>query len=139
MPSASDRQIARLRARYTEHATQLGGIGLMLKGSVTQRFLPCGSAGCRCHSDPTKRHGPYWQWSSKVKGKTVTRMLTEEQVGRYEEWIGNWKRFQETVEAMHDIASQAEAVLAAQERTGRGGPDRPPPSRRPPGKSRATR
>lgn len=135
MPSAAPRQLARLRARYEKHAAQLAKIGFMLRGSVTQRFLPCGTPSCRCHSDPSRRHGPYWQWTSKVKGKTVSRMLTEEQARRYRQWIANWKRFEEIADALHDISAQADALVHAQERASRGSADTRPRPPRPPAKS----
>lgn len=31
-----------------------------------------GTPGCRCKADPPQLHGPYWQWTRKVAGKTVT-------------------------------------------------------------------
>jgi hypothetical protein len=120
-----------LRARFEKHAATLADIGFMLKGSVNQRFLPCGTPNCRCHSDPSQRHGPYWQWTSKVKGKTVSRMLTEEQARRYQEWITNWKRFEETVNAMHDISAQADAIVRTQENAARTSAKTTPRSRRP--------
>jgi hypothetical protein len=100
-----------LRARYAKHAAALAQVGFMLKGSVVQRFLPCGNPGCRCHGDPPQLHGPYWQWTSKVRGKTVTRMLSGEHARRYHEWIANWKRFEQIAETMHDLSAQADALL----------------------------
>ena len=116
MPSAPERQLARLRDRYQQHAVRLAKVGFLLKGSVGQRFLPCGSPGCRCHADPPQLHGPYWQWTSKVSGKTVSRMLSEEQARRYLEWIENAKQFEQIVNELHDISSRADALLRARER-----------------------
>ena len=119
MPPAPERQLARLRARYEKHVAELQKLGFMLKGSVTQRFLPCGSQGCRCHSDPPQLHGPYWQWTSKVKGKTVSRMLSEEQARRYKEWIAEWQRFEKIARAMHELSDEADAFLRAEEQAAR--------------------
>ncbi len=116
MPPARERQLTRLRERYRKHAAELAQVGFVLKGSLVQRFLPCGTPSCRCHADPPRLHGPYWQWSSKVGGKTVSRMLTEHQARRYQEWMANGKRFAEIVNNLHDLASQADAILLAQER-----------------------
>ena len=33
-------------------------------------------AQCACRHDPTKRHGPYFEWTRKAKGKTVNVKLT---------------------------------------------------------------
>ena len=116
MPPARERQLTRLRERYRKHAAELAQVGFILKGSLVQRFLPCGTPSCRCHADPPRLHGPYWQWSSKVGGKTVSRMLTEHQARRYREWMANGKRFAEIVNNLHELSSQADAILLAQER-----------------------
>jgi hypothetical protein len=116
MPPPPDRQLARLQARYQKQAAELAHLGFMLKGSVLQRFLPCGNPGCRCHADPPRLHGPYWQWTSKVAGKTVTRMLNPQQARRYRTWIANGKRFKTIVQKLHHIADQADAILRVQER-----------------------
>jgi len=38
---------------------------------------------------PTRAARPYWQWTAKVDGKTVTRRLTAREAALYQEWIGN--------------------------------------------------
>lgn len=116
MPLGPQHQLARLRARYQQHAAALAQVGFILKGSLVQRFLPCGTPGCRCHTDPPQLHGPYWQWSRRVQGKTVSRILPEDQVPRYQEWIENGKRFEAIVTQMHDLSARAAALLVEQER-----------------------
>jgi len=66
-------------------------IGFVLPGTLAQRQTRCGRAGCHCHADPPQLHGPYWLWTRKVASKTVTRMLTDEQVLDYQEWFDNAK------------------------------------------------
>ena len=39
----------------------------------------CGKSICRCREDPDARHGPYYQWSGKRKGKTVSAYLSDAQ------------------------------------------------------------
>ena len=119
MPRPPERRLARLRARYEKHAAQLARVGFLLKGSLVQRFLTCGTPSCRCHTDRSRLHGPYWQWSRAVGGKTVSRMLHQDQVRRYQEWIENWKRFDKIVAKLHDVSSQADAILRTQERESR--------------------
>jgi hypothetical protein len=89
----------------------LAQVDFIAKGSVTQRHLPCGKPTCHCHADPPQLHGPYWQWSSAVEGKTVTRSLTEDQARLYREWIANRKHLEAILEEMHAIASQATELL----------------------------
>src|SRR3989304_1371233 len=47
--------------------------------------------GCRCHPAPAARHGPYYIWTRKVAGKTVTRMLSEEQGKLLRPWTENMR------------------------------------------------
>jgi len=77
MAITTERQLARLRARFEHQALELARIGFLLKGSVVQTRRRCGSAGCGCQNDPEKWHGPYWQWSTAVDGKTVSRRLSD--------------------------------------------------------------
>lgn len=116
MPSPRTR-LARLRKRYEQQAGELAQVGFILKGTVSRRFLTCGSPGCRCHAEPPRWHGPYWQWTSKVRGKTVSRMLSEEEARRYQEWISNGRRFEKIVKQIYDIASQADELLRTHERS----------------------
>ena len=51
--------------------------GLIAAGSLTRRYTHCTSPSCRCNAEPPRPHGPYWQWTAKVNGKTVTRRLTD--------------------------------------------------------------
>ncbi len=41
-------------------------------------MMKCGKAQCACRQDPAKRHGPYFEWTYKAKGKTVNVKLTRE-------------------------------------------------------------
>ena len=48
------------------------------KGTLLKRMMKCGKAQCACRHDPAKRHGPYFEWTYKAKGKTVNVKLTPE-------------------------------------------------------------
>ena len=48
------------------------------KGTILKRMMKCGKAGCACQHDPAKRHGPYFEWTYKAKGKTVNVKLTRD-------------------------------------------------------------
>lgn len=116
MAAQHERQLARLKVRFHERASQLARLGFLLKGSVLCRYKECSSVGCACHTDPDRRHGPYWQWTSKVKGKTVSRTLQEDQVSRYQQWMDNSKRFEEIVAELYDLSTEADAILRELER-----------------------
>jgi hypothetical protein len=127
--SHPERELARLRARYEERAREVAELGFLMRGSILQRFSRCGSPGCACHDEPPRLHGPYWQWTRKVKGKTVTRNLSEDQVARYREWMENAKRLDEILQELQELSAQADQLLRAQENP------RPPPKSRAPSRT----
>jgi hypothetical protein len=90
----------------TSELTQLLRTGKILPGSIQQRHTFCGRSGCACQADPPRPHGPYWQWTRKVKGKTVTRRLSAEQIERYRPWIENDHRLRELITALEAISIQ---------------------------------
>lgn len=80
-------------------ASELARIDWALPGSIVERMMRCGKDSCRCSQDPPQLHGPYLQWTRTVKGKTVTKLLTPEQLERYQPWLDNARRLRElTVE-----------------------------------------
>jgi Family of unknown function (DUF6788) len=116
MAANDERQLARLRARFHDKAQELPELGFLIRGSIIERFSRCGSAGCGCHDDPPRLHGPYWQWTAKIKGKTVTRNLSEEQVKRYRAWMDNAQRVDQVVSELYEISAEADQILRGLER-----------------------
>ncbi len=92
---------------------ELSEIGFTLPGTISVRTVTCGRATCRCATDPDQRHGPYIQWSRTVKGRTVNKMLTPEQLERYQPWIDNNRR-------LRDLAHQLETLSLEAMRTAEG-------------------
>jgi len=105
-PSAAD------RAMEERIVADLGSVGFALPGTVLERRVRCGKEGCRCRADPPQLHGPYFQWTRKVAGKTETRLLSAAQMARYRDWFENAKRLRaltSELEALSlDIAESAE-------------------------------
>lgn len=85
-------------------AQAIGSIEGVLPGSVVVRTIPCGKPGCACKSDPDARHGPYIQWTRSVRGRTITRFLSQEQLDRYRPWFDNSRRLKDLV-AKLEVAS----------------------------------
>ena len=96
-PSAAD------RALHERIAADLGSVGFALPGTVLERRVRCGKKGCRCRADPPQLHGPYYQWTRKVAGKTETRLLSAAQMARYGSWFENAKR-------LRTLTSELEAL-----------------------------
>jgi len=74
---------------------------------VTRRSSLCGTPTCKCHAEPPQLHGPYYQWTAKINGKTVTRRLTETEAELYGEWIANDRRLRHLIAQMRQVAAKA--------------------------------
>ena len=62
--------------RFRQAQQDLRELDYFLKGTVLKRMMKCGHPQCGCHRDPAQRHGPYFEWTYKVNGKTVNVKLT---------------------------------------------------------------
>ena len=100
------------RRRQQQIAERLAEIGFALPGSITERMMTCGKQSCRCRSDPPQRHGPYLQWTRTVDGKTVTKLLSPEQLDRYQGWFDNNRRLHELTARLQTVS--IEAITAAE-------------------------
>lgn len=97
--------------RYRELGRQLADVGYIAAGSVAPRYNRCGKEGCGCHGDPPRLHGPYFQWTAKVDGKTVNRRLSPAEAVLYNEWIGNDRHVRAVLREMREVASKAQQLL----------------------------
>lgn len=104
-------QAAAAKAALVE---ELGELGWFRRGSLLQVLTRCSSPGCRCRRDPAGRHGPYWQWTRKVKGKTVTVRLNETQVALLREWLANAKRLDQKLGELEVLSAQVTDRLLAE-------------------------
>lgn len=93
--------------RLRELQAQLAEVGFALPGTINVAMNRCGKPNCACHADPPRLHGPYITWTRKVKGKTVTRRLTPEQLERYRPWFENTRRLRQLVSELESLSLQA--------------------------------
>jgi hypothetical protein len=112
------------QARAERIAAELASLGLALPGTLIERQVRCGKPGCRCHAEPPVLHGPYWQWTRKIGGKTVTRLVPDEQLDDYRQWLDNHRR-------LRALVAELEALtLAVADASQRGKRQTPAPARK---------
>jgi len=111
---AVTKQLANYERRYRELASRIADIGFVMPGSLIQRHTRCGTPTCRCHADPPQLHGPYWQWTTKVDGKTITRRLTNDEAALYQEWTTNDRELRDLTHKMRTLAAKATAITLRQ-------------------------
>jgi hypothetical protein len=107
--AAVEASLARLHERHRARLRELGDIGLVLRGTIAPRLMRCGNPTCRCKAAPPQLHGPYYVWTRKVAGKTVTAMLPPEQAALCQAWNRNMRKLDRIVRALQALGLRAAA------------------------------
>lgn len=107
-------ELTRYERQYRVLTARLADIGFISPGSLVERTTSCGKPGCRCQADPPQRHGPYYQWSRAVAGKTISRRLDDRQAELYRDWIANRRQLEQIIAQMEDVSTAAGHILLRQ-------------------------
>ena len=91
-PTAISTDPTSRQSRYSELSGQLGGVGWISEGYVQDRGPGAG--------------GPCYQWTRKVKGKTVSVALSKEQYEWLKQAIINWRALQASLKQMQRISRE---------------------------------
>jgi hypothetical protein len=77
---------------YDQLRQRLGQVGWISEGYVQDRGPGAG--------------GPCYQWTRKVKGKTVSVALSKDQFEWLEQAIANWRTMQDTIKQMQRLSRE---------------------------------
>ena len=105
------RQLDAYDGKRRQLTAQLSQLGYIWHGSLLRRRLTCGKLGCACKRDPDALHGPYAYWTTKVAGKTVSRLLTPLEASLYEEWINNRRALERAIAELRSLSEKAASIL----------------------------
>lgn len=86
------RNASKLNRRIESIRRQIAAMGLVAQGTVSKRTKVCGRPNCRCAEDPQARHGPYYEWTRREKGRYVHTVISAEQAEELMAAIDNHKR-----------------------------------------------
>src|SRR5256885_16302865 len=92
MLAAKKMTLGQYQAHYARLRHRLAAIGWISQGYVQDRAPGAG--------------GPCYQWTRKVKGKTVSVALSKEQYQWLRSAIGQWRQVQETLQQMQRLSRQ---------------------------------
>jgi hypothetical protein len=95
-----------LEIRYKQLQKELSQIGFICNGSIMSLYRKCGKPNCGCSENIELKHGPYYIWTRKEKGKTITRSLSEERFQHCQQCIQNYKKMERIIEEMKEISIQ---------------------------------
>jgi len=98
--NALEKQIANIK-------NQLLNLGDMHPGSLTKQFNICGNPNCRCKDpDDPQKHGPYYNLSFVLKGKSTSRFIRSEYASEIKKQVANYKKFKSLIEDWKTAAAE---------------------------------
>jgi hypothetical protein len=108
--------LAGLEARRAVLFAELAQVGDFRRGSLNAVRRKCGKANCACAAPGHAGHGPQYNLTRWVGGKTVNvRVRPGPELAKTEREVAAWARFQGLVEA---IAEVNEAICGVKPVTG---------------------
>lgn len=97
-----DQKTASLRRRRRRLLTQLPPLESLLRGSLIERYKPCGKPGCKCLKGPG--HGPkYYLSVSQSGGRPQMDYVPLAYSDQVHEWLSNYRRVRQILEEICQI------------------------------------
>jgi hypothetical protein len=86
-------QLRQLERKRKQILTEISKLGDMRRGTLLERYLPCGKPGCHCTMPHSRGHGPNYSLTCKVEGKTVTEYIPKDLVPQVQKQTDNHRKF----------------------------------------------
>ena len=99
--------IKSLETKIKRIKQKLFDLGDMHPGSLTKQFNICGTPNCRCKDpDNPQKHGPYYNLSFALKGKSSSRFINKEHVSEVKKQLANYKKFKTLIDEWKGCAAE---------------------------------
>jgi hypothetical protein len=116
----SGRDLAWLERRRAELFGLIAQVGDFRRGALNAVFRKCGKPNCACADPGHRGHGPQWNLTRRIGGKTVnTHLRPGPELDKVRREVAEHQRFLGLVE---EATAVSEAICAARPAAGRAGP-----------------
>jgi hypothetical protein len=124
VPDGAD-ELAGLERRREELYWELGQVGDFRRGSLNAVRRTCGKAGCACSVPGHRGHGPQWNLTRKVEGRTrAVHLKPGPELDKARREVAEYERFRNLVGQVMEVN---EAICQARPAVpGGAGGDAPP-------------
>lgn len=99
------------RKRIDKLREAIAGIDLLCSGTLVERMMRCGKPNCRCATDASARHGPYYQWGRMRGDAPAHRYVTPEQAVVLRQAIDNHRLIRKLLRAWE---AESERIIDAE-------------------------
>jgi hypothetical protein len=128
VPEGPD-ELAELESRRAELFAELGQVGDFRRGSLNEVRRKCGKPNCACAAPDHPGHGPQWNLTRTVGGRTrAVHLRPGPELEKARREVAEYERFKELVgqvtevnEAICDARPAAPGSAGGEDRSGTGG------------------
>jgi hypothetical protein len=107
----SGRDLAWLERRRGELLALISGVGDFRRGALNAVWRRCGKPNCACAQPGHRGHGPQWNLTRRVSGKTVNVHLRPgPELEKVRREVAEHQRFADLVE---EVSQVSEAICAS--------------------------
>jgi hypothetical protein len=116
----SGRDLAWLERRRAELLALIGQVGDFRRGALNSVWRKCGKPNCACAQPGHRGHGPQWNLTRRVGGRTVNvRLKPGPELEKARREVAEHQRFADLVE---EVSVVSEAICAQRPATGAASP-----------------
>jgi Family of unknown function (DUF6788) len=108
--------IETLEKRIQKIKSQIGALGDLRPGALSQQYNVCGQPNCRCKATPPVKHGPYYQISFKWHGKSSSHFVREQDLAEVQQQLGNYRRLRELVDEWITLSAELSSLRLREKR-----------------------
>jgi uncharacterized protein DUF6788 len=101
---------AELIRRIERIKAQLGALGGLRPGALSEQYNTCRTPGCRCKAEPPQRHGPYHQLSWSRRGRSHTENVRDEDLPAVRAQLRNYHKLRDLVDEWVDTAIELDRL-----------------------------
>jgi hypothetical protein len=105
-----------LEKRIQKIKQQIGELGDLRPGALSQQYNVCGSPGCQCKASPPIKHGPYYQISFTRHGKSSSQFVREEDLKEVQQQLENYRRLRQLVDEWISLSAQLSTLRLREKR-----------------------
>ena len=101
------------RERIARIHEEIVRIECLCSGTMLKRTKMCGRPDCACATDPSARHGPYFEWGYMRGGRLAHRQVPPEHAGALLKAIANYRRVKKL---LREWEVQTERLIDAEQK-----------------------
>ena len=105
-----------LEKRIQKIKQQIGELGDLRPGALSQQYNVCGSPGCQCKASPPIKHGPYYQISFTRHGKSSSQFVRLQDLPDVRHQLENYRQLLELVDEWITLSAQLSTLRLREKR-----------------------